>query len=176
MCCVFEEGKSSFRVFHHPCANAGRIDRGLAERAGAEADVRAITFSEFVAFSLKQTLGEEMDPEYAFAREIAVWLRKNYSVEKFPEDVTLRVFHRIRDFPQWRGNYRELIRGTDGEADCDVRIALHRRIGRLVLRVLDAEVVGRSEALDPEEHIIKSHALLRPRQPPPGVSCNGRER
>ena len=145
------------------CVKSVRIDRGLAERAAAEADTLGITFSEFVAVSLKQSLGEEPEPECAFSRTIAAWLREDYGAGEFPEDITLRVFHRIRDFRSWRRSYQELIRGLDGEVDYDALIALHRRIGRLVLRVLNAEVVGRSEPLDPEEHIIKSHALLRPK-------------
>lgn len=146
------------------CVKSVRIDRDLADRAATEADVLGVTFSELVAVSLKRTLGEEPEPGYVFAQEIAFWLRENYGTGDFPEDVTLRVFHRIRDFPQWRAEYQQLIRGIDGGVDYDALIALHRRIGRLVLRVLDAEVIGRSEPLDPEEHLIKSHALLRPKR------------
>ena len=74
------------------------------------------------------------------------------------------MFHRIRDFSHWRADYEQLIRGVDGDADYDALVALHRRIGRLVLRILNAEVVGRSDPLDPAEHLIKSHALLRPKR------------
>ncbi len=78
----------------------------------------------------------------------------------FPQNVTLLSVHHIRDTPRWRSVYDRFLASAN---DTDkARRSLHSRIGRIVKKTLGARVVGRSKALDPSLHLIKSHALLVP--------------
>lgn len=139
-----------------------RLAEDLLVRALEEADRLGVSFNEFVIHALEQALGNEGDPAIAFLADLAEWIEATFDRRDFPADVTLRVFHHIRDDRLLRARYNELIRKDDGGTDFEALISVHRRIGRLVKRVLGAELSGRSVPLDPREHLIRSHALLVP--------------
>jgi hypothetical protein len=139
-----------------------RLPEELAERASREADSLGISFSDFVIHALDKALGGEGDSSILFLKNLAAWTEKTFDKSAFPEDVTLRVFHHVRDDAALKKEYDELVAGTDSEPS-RVRItSLHRRVGLMVKRVLHAEVRGRSLPLDAREHLIQSHALLTP--------------
>jgi len=139
-----------------------RLSDDLLTRVLEEADRLGVSFNEFAVHALERALGNEGDESIVFMTDLAFWLEQNFNRHAFPEDVTLQVFHHIRDDRNLRARYRALIRNADGGTDPEKLTGMHRRIGRLVKRALDAEVFGRSLPLDPEEHLIRSHALLRP--------------
>lgn len=147
-----------------------RMPRDLADRVGCETERLGITFTDFMLYATRRALGETGDMSFELLKELSAWVEYTFNKDNFPQDVTLRVFHHIRDTQELRGRYERLITRDSGDRDWDALSRLHRRIGRLVKRVLDAEVVARSLPLDPGEHLIKSHALLKPRKTREGNS------
>ena len=140
-----------------------RISSDVAREVDDEADRLGITFTDFMVHAAQLALGRNGDPAIDFLKSLSRWIEKTYDKTFFPADVTLQVFHHIRDDAQFRHQYDALTTTETGEKDWDAVISLHRRIGRMVKRVLNARVVARSLPLDPEEHLIKTHALLAPR-------------
>jgi hypothetical protein len=140
-----------------------RLPAELIERAQDEADALGVSFNEFTVYALGVALGGQPgDASMAFLKDVAAWVRMRFSKADFPPDVTLVVFHHIQEDGILWDRYLKVVSDETGERDSALVTSLHRRIGRMVKRVLGAEVFGRSLPLDPDEHLIQSHALLRP--------------
>lgn len=151
-------------------AKCVRLPQELARRAENEAFRLGLSFSDYVLNALRQALGDGGDPAIDFLRRLAIWLEGEFDPHNFPPDVTLRVFHHIRDSAALRREYEALITRADGRRDWEAVAGLHRRIGLLVKVVLGAEVIGRSLPLDPGEHLVRTHSLLRPGNAPPAAA------
>ena len=103
------------------------------------------------------------NPRIELSGELAILLNQLYPNQTgFPQDVTLQTVRTVRDDPNLRRLYDEAIRDQAGEIDVTQKEILHRLIGRTIRRVLNADVIGRSVELDPNEELIKTHALLVP--------------
>jgi hypothetical protein len=122
------------------------------------AEELGLTFTHIVEVALRDHLSLDDDPAYKLVLNIRDHLRHSYD-DDFPQDVTLRVFQRIKSNQEWAALYERALSGNDREK---VLVALHRRIGKAVRLILGAEVIGRSLPLDPAKYLIKSHALLVP--------------
>ncbi len=138
-----------------------RLPADLAIRAEAFAGQTGMTLSEFVVHSMDLALGGKGDPAIAFMARVRSWVISSYA-SSFPEDVTLRVFQHIRSDSELYAAYLDSIDSNDPERAYEMRTSLHRRIGLMVKRLLNATVVGRSLPLDPSVNLITSCALLRP--------------
>lgn len=144
------------------CILTLRVPTELAENVDTEASRLGITVTDFMAYAARCVLGEPPDPAIRFLMELSKWIEATFDKQAFPSDVTLRVFHHIRDTEEFRGQYNVLIKNEHGARDPSAVTSLHRRIGRLVKRVLNAEVIARSVPLNPDEHLVTTHALLVP--------------
>lgn len=142
-----------------------RLPADLATRAEAFAGQTGMTLSEFVVHSMDLALGGTGDPAIAFMARVRSWVLSSYA-NCFPEDVTLRVFQHIRSDRDLYAAYVGCIDSNDAERAYEMRTSLHRRIGLMVKRLLNATVVGRSLPLDPSVNLITSCALLRPTPSP----------
>ena len=139
-----------------------RMPVSIVEAAQTKADAMGITFNDLVVHALCRLLGLSRCDPVPFLSSLSDWVLSEFSPDCFPEDVTLKVFRHIRQAPELFARYRALIDDSDGRRDERAKGGLHRRIGKVVKNVLRARVVGRSAPLNPEEDLIKSHALLRP--------------
>ena len=139
-----------------------RVSQDLLERVNTTAGRLGISFNEFATHALEVALGNKGDENIGLLADLTQWVEGNFDRTAFPPDVTLLVFHHLRDDRKLRRKYDASIHDPSGRTNWDALISVHRRIGRMVKRVLAAEVFGRSLALDPKEHLIKAHALLRP--------------
>ena len=120
-----------------------------------------LTFSDVVEVALRKELNMPVNALHELILEASAWLRSRYPTgTQFPQDVTLRTVHQIRDEPVLRALYDGAVSNGSGSVDPDARHVVHRQVGRMVKRVLGARVVGRSNPLDPSVHLISSHALL----------------
>ncbi len=140
-----------------------RVARDVLEAAQAKADELGVTLNDIIDAGLRKELGMKPNPKLQFLSDVAERLRADFPSKKaFPNDVTLRVFHAIRDDPGLRSSYEQLIGARGGGINEQAKEDIHRQIGKLVPRVLGAKVMGRSLPLDPAVHLIKTHALLAP--------------
>lgn len=138
-----------------------RLPKEIAQRAEEFAGQTGMTLSEFIVHSMDLALGGKGDPSIAFMARARSWILTSYTND-FPEDVTLRVFQHIRSDPDLYAAYQNCIESSDPQRAYEMRTSLHRRIGLMVKRLLNATVVGRSLPLDPSVNLITSCALLRP--------------
>lgn len=141
-----------------------RLDPRLVKRVEEHADQLGLSFTDVLETALARevNLRDGRADAAELLREITAFVGATYSPQSFPEDITRIVFERICGEEALRQLYDAAIVRDDGHVDEHKRAELHRRIGRLVKRLLDASVVGRSETLDREEHLIETHALLQP--------------
>jgi hypothetical protein len=93
-------------------------------------------------------------------------LLAKFTPTNFPLDVTAWLFKTIKGTPDLFLIYVDATT-TNGVTDPVKVAAVHGDLGRMVKLALGAEKVGRSNALDPATHLIKSHALLAPKPPQP---------
>ncbi len=135
-----------------------RLPSEVVTAAVHRAEELGLTFTHIVEVALREHLGLDDDPAYKLVLDIRDYLRESYT-DDFPQDVTLRVFHRIQSNEEWAALYLRALEGDDRDR---LLAALHRRIGKAVRLILGAKVIGRSLPLDPVENLIKSHALLAP--------------
>lgn len=140
-----------------------RLTPEVVEASAARAAELGLTFSDLVEAAMGQFLGVR-DPAFDVLEAVRGRLLDQYPDRKdFPQNVTLTVFQTIRADPGIWSLYEEAVNDDDGKLVIRARDSLHRRIGKAVKTVLDAEVVGRSLPLDAEVELINSHALLVPK-------------
>lgn len=142
-----------------------RTSTELAQEVQDRADELGVTASDVIADAVCRYLGRSPLTKLQLVIALAALIDKNFDKKSFPADVTLKVFKFILEDPKLRRLYDEAIRGPDGVPDAEKRAVVHREIGRMVKRRLNAKVTGRSVPLDPKEHLIESHALLAPESP-----------
>lgn len=136
-----------------------RLPAEVVEAAEHWGDALGLSFTDVVEMALRDKLPDLGDsPAFTLLTAVRDWL-ETFDKQDFPQDVTLRVFQHIQDDPQLWQLY---LRATDDRSDSAKVGSVHRRIGKAVKLVLGAKVVGRSLPLDPDEHVIQSHALLVP--------------
>jgi hypothetical protein len=141
-----------------------RLAADVADAAEQYAQKRGLTFSDVVEAGLRQQIGWRPNPMFELVEAIAKDLRRRFPTKRgFPPDVTLDVFHRVKANRRTWNLYQAAIAGPDGSTSDVARDSVHRRVGKTVKAVLDAEVVGRSADLG-SESLIKTHALLAPRR------------
>jgi hypothetical protein len=140
-----------------------RLPREVVDAAEAKAGELGVTLGDLIDAGLRRELGMKPNPKLQFLLDVAERLRADVPNRKsFRSDVTLQVFHAIRDDASLRSSYDQLISGPDGTINDRAKEDIHRKVGKLVPRVLGAKVMGRSLPLDPAVHLIKTHALLAP--------------
>jgi len=138
-----------------------RFPADLWERLTEASDQAGMSLNAYVVDVLRGHLAQTA-AESEWLGCLRAWLLASYSPVDFPQDVTRLVFRHILDTPDLRAGYEALIRRPDGAVDAARRTDLHKQVGRMVKAALRAEVAGRVVDLDPEENLIRSHALLRP--------------
>ena len=136
-----------------------RLPADLYGKADKEAARQGIAFNTFVANAIRSAVGEE-DKAAKLLEEVAKWLRSKFTEDNFPEDVTLRVFHYIRDDRKLRKLYDAIVIDSAGRKNYDALVPLHKGVGLLVKTILNAKVKGRSVEHDPGVHLLKTYALL----------------
>ncbi len=140
-----------------------RLPRQLVEEAERRAGVLGLTFADIVEAGLRREVGMEPNVRTQLLKDLADLLIGLYPSRKgFPPDVTLEVIRRMRADTALMSAYDKAIRDTEGRIDEGAKAVLHRQIGQLVKRVLNARVIGRSTPLDPEVELIRTHAVLVP--------------
>jgi len=139
-----------------------RLSAELAASVEKESAALGLTFNDYAAHALRLALTGKRDATIPFLKALAAWTRKRHAGQDFPQDVTLTVFHHIRDTRAVRRAYDRLTTDAAGRKDREAVWSLHRRIGLLVKRVLNAEVMGRSLPHDPAEHLVTTFSLLGP--------------
>ncbi len=138
-----------------------RMPERLFDKATAEASRQGTTFNTFVVNAVRKALGED-DGSVQLLDAVAKWLKAKYLPRKdFPLNVTLEVFHHIRDDRRLRKLYDSIVLDRHGDRNYDALVPLHKNIGLLVKTLLNAQVVGRSLPLEPEENLIKTYSLLK---------------
>ena len=138
-----------------------RFPADLSEAVEDACRETGLSFNAYVVATLRSHLSQTA-AGLEWLESVRLWLLATYRPAAFPQDVTRLVFHYIRDTPSVRKAYEEMIRSEDGELDRCRRVDLHKQVGRMVKEALQAEVIGRAVDLDPAEHLIRSHSLLRP--------------
>ena len=142
-----------------------RLPQELCTLAEEEARRAGLTFTNLVQHALcvvlRQNHADKMIPFIHFSRDLADWLHSTYTEAAFPQDVTKKVFEHIQAEPALLARYRALIQ-TDGEVDRHFRADVHRQIGKMVKRALNAKVIGRSPSMNRDQHLVESYSLLEP--------------
>lgn len=147
----------------HQVMKSLRLPRSLVDEAERHARGLGLTFADIVEAGLRREVGMKPNVRTELLKDLALLVSGLYPSKKgFPPDVTLVVVRQMRDDKALKSAYDEAIRDEDGQIDDGARAILHRQIGLLVKRVLDAKVIGRSNPLDPVVELIKTHALLVP--------------
>ncbi len=139
-----------------------RVPDDLAVRIDAFAAQTGMTWNELITHALDLMLGGQGDPAIAFLTQVRAWVQATYRSDAFPEDVTLRVFQHIRSDDRLFATYQACLASAGPANAYQMKASIHRRIGLMVKRVLNATVIGRSLPLDPAVNLISSCALLRP--------------
>ncbi len=138
-----------------------RMPERLFDKAAAEASRQGVAFNTFVVNAVRKALGED-DGSVQLLDAVAKWLKAKYPpLKAFPLNVTLEVFHHIRDDKKLRTLYDGIVLDRKGDKNYDALVPLHKNIGLLVKTLLNAKVIGRSLPLDPEENLIKTYSLLK---------------
>ena len=135
-----------------------RFPKELHDALHSEGEKFGATVNDMVVLAVSKFLGMPDQSAYDFFSALREWVVQTYDSNGFPEDVTLQVFHHIRDTPDVLAAYKRFAQ-TQEEKE-----VLHRRIGKLVKNALGAAVKGVSAPLDPAEHIIKTYSQLVPRK------------
>jgi hypothetical protein len=135
----------------------------------AEAEIRAqrlgLTLADLVEAGLRNELGDSVEPRIELLKRLATWVASTYpSRTGFPHNVTLLVIREMQSDEGLLELYRAATERPDPKAQKKAQSFLHRQVGLMVKRVLNACVIGRSNPLDPEVELIRSHALLVPNQ------------
>jgi hypothetical protein len=139
-----------------------RLPADLAGAAEQRARERGLTFSDLVEAGLRQQVGWPTNPMFDLIEVITEDLLERFPHKRgFPQDVTLDVFRGVRAEKRLWKLYEAATTAPDGKPSDLAKDTLHRRIGKTVKAVLDANVVGRSVELGDDE-LIKTHALLVP--------------
>jgi len=148
-----------------------RISQEVAEVALAYAGTKGVSLSFLVEAALASYLGLSERRAFEVLEAICEYLMERYPDRRgFDEKVTLEVFHWLRDDPRAERLYVAATTDDEGRPDSTARASLHRKIGRLVKTVLQAQVIRRSGPLDPKEHLVRSFTLLEPADPSEGAS------
>ncbi len=140
-----------------------RLEENIVQQINTKCDEIGMSFNDFILYALNVQFGIENDNSLELLKLLAQWIRKHYSKDSFPDDITLRVFHQIRDSEQLSKIYNSIIYGEKKLKNIQLMISLHRRIGRMVKMILNAKVKARSIPLDPELNLIKTYSLLEPK-------------
>ncbi len=119
-----------------------------------------MSFNDFAIYALNAQLGDIDDKSMVLLEKLAKWVLDNNTKNKFDDDITLQVFHHLRDTAELRSVYDNIVYPDQGKKDVDAMISLHRRIGRMVISVLDAKVKSRSKPINPEIHLIRTFSYL----------------
>jgi hypothetical protein len=132
-----------------------RIPNALYEEIQSEAKSIGFTTNNYIISILnsRHIGGDAIGAK--FYKKISKWILNNYSKDNFPPDITLKVFHHIKNDSETYNNYKEIVSKSK-----DAKISLHRKIGIMVKDILGAKVTGRSVPLDPEENLIKTYSFL----------------
>ena len=136
-----------------------RLPQDLFLKADKEAVRQGIAFNTFVANAIRNAVGEE-DKAAKLLDEVAKWVKTKYLNKEFPDDVTLKAFHHIRDDKKLRKLYDKIVTDSTGGKNYDKLVPLHKGIGLLIKTLLNAKVKGRSLPLNPEENLIKTYSIL----------------
>jgi hypothetical protein len=139
-----------------------RLPDDVVAAAEERAAELGLTLTDLLADVLAKEFKMPRQPSTALSAEVSSLIASTFDPKHFPMDVTLEVFHRIRDDADLRRLYDQAISDDAGQPDRHRRWSVHRRIGRIVKRRLGAKVIGRSLPLDPSVDLIESHALLQP--------------
>lgn len=124
------------------------------------AQTLGVTFTDLIDFALRAALGQEPNPATALLQLLAQYLEDHY-LDGFPENITQVVFHHVRDDDEANELYTKAI-STEGAVDPAKRDRVHRKVGRTVCAVLNAEPVGLVTKLDPEVNLVQGFTLLAP--------------
>lgn len=139
-----------------------RLPDALLAAAEARAADLGVTFTDVLADALAKELSMTRDPSIVLLTQLSAFITQTFDPRSFPPDATLITVRHVRDDVGLRGPYEQAIRDAGGAVDQNQKGSIHRRIGRLVKRLLGAKVIGRSAPLDPSVELIESHALLAP--------------
>lgn len=140
-----------------------RLPADLSDAIEKASKEEGLSFNAYIVGVLRaHLLQSSADQEWM--ESVRDWLLETFNERDFPADVTRRVFSHIRHTPELWAGYQNLVIGEDGRVDSARRAHVHKEVGRMVKQALNAEVIGRVVDLDPEEYLIRSHALLRPRR------------
>lgn len=138
-----------------------RLPADLATEAERLARELGLTFSDLVEAGLRRQIGWRPNSTVELLAACAESLRDRYPQGRsFPQDVTRELFREVQTVKRLRGLYDAAVAGPDGKISEALRDVLHRRVGKMVKAVLDAEVIGRSLAINAAGELIKTHALL----------------
>jgi len=141
-----------------------RLPADLAAEAERRADELGLAFSDLVEAGLRRQVGWPANATIELLEACADSLRSMFPKrQRFPQDVTLKMFRSIRLNGRLRAIYDAAILGPDGKVSELSRDAVHRRLGKMVKAVLDAEVIGRSAPVEAGVELIRTHALLAPK-------------
>ena len=141
-----------------------RLPTELAARVEEESASVGLTFNDYAVYALERLLSNSHEPDasFPFLRQLAKWTGETYGGKPFPNTVTLEVFHHIRDTKDLREAYDRLLAN---DVDRQAIRSLHRRIGLMVKRVLNAKVEGRSAPRDPRKDLVTTFSYLAPAKP-----------
>lgn len=139
-----------------------KVTREVADALNARAQELGVDVTDVIAEAIARYLGLPSVAKFELILALASFVEATFDPANFPVDVTLRVFQHVQADPRLRSLYDAAVTGSDGTVDKDQRAVVHRAIGRMVRRRLNADVAGRSNQLDPAVHLIETHALLVP--------------
>lgn len=151
------------RRYHHVMSTIPRLLRlptELARHADQFADRIGLSFNDLAIAALSRYLKLSNDRSIEMLTDLSNWVTVQYG-NRFPENVTQLVFAHIKSDSVLNRRYKTEIRNQNGADDRLKRAHLHRKIGLMVKRTLNAKVVGRLGPLDPDVHLIRSCAKLR---------------
>ena len=137
-----------------------RLEETIVDQVNYKCDEIGMSFNDFVLYAINVQLGIEDDNSMKLLQLLAKWIRKNYTVDLFPADITLQTFHYLRDTAELKKIYDKIVYPKTNEKNINAMISLHRRIGRMVKTILKAKVKSRSVPHDPEVHLIKTFSYL----------------
>mgnify|MGYP000468797583 CR=1 FL=1 len=139
-----------------------RLPIEIIEAVEYEARQRGVTFTDVVESGLRKELNLAPNPTVALLIALKQLIEHDYpNKSRFPQDITRRIFLKLRDEPELRALYDAAIACDDPE-NLEHKRNLHRQLGLHIKRIFGAKVLRKTVPVKAPDELIRVYSLLVP--------------